>query len=94
MNTEQENFSVARNALTEARYDAVDEMAGILPPHPPASQQSAFFWQGQPSVIGAQLRPRRVDRSTEARRYCYPVEGQAAGEKSFHRRAAIRLGGI
>ena len=29
-----------------------------------------------------------------ARHYCYPVEGQKAGEASFHRRQAIRLGGI
>jgi hypothetical protein len=80
--------------ITQDMADGMDDMAGLLPPHPPAPTNSAFFWQGQPSIVGAQLRPRRVDRSTEARRYCYPVEGQAAGEASFHRRAAIRLGGI
>lgn len=80
-------------ALTQDMIDGADDMAGLIS-HLPASQQSAFFWQGQPSAIGAKLRPNRIDRSTEARRYCYPVEGQAAGEKSFHRRQAIRLGGI
>jgi len=81
-------------AITQDMADSMDDMAGLLPPHPPASQQSAFFWQGQPSVVAPQLRPHKMDRSTEARRYCWPIEGQAAGEKSFHRRQAIRLGGI
>jgi hypothetical protein len=81
-------------ALTQDMIDGADDMAGLLPAHLPASQQSAFFWKGQPSTVGAQLRPHRMDRSTEARHYSYPVEGQAAGEKSFHRRQAIRLGGI
>lgn len=81
-------------ALTQEMIDGADDMAGLLPSHLPASNNSAFFWQGQSSIVGAQLRPHKMDRSTEARRYCYPVEGQAAGEASFHRRAAIRLGGI
>jgi hypothetical protein len=81
-------------ALTQEMIDGMDDTAGLLPAHLPASQQSPFFWRGTQSVIGAQLRPHKMDRSTEARRYCYPVEGQAAGEASFHRRAAIRLGGI
>lgn len=62
--------------------------------HSPAASESPFNWRGTPSVVAPQLRPHKMDRSTEARRYCYPVEGQAAGEKSFHRRQAIRLGGI
>lgn len=81
-------------ALTQDMADGMDDTAGLLPAHLPASQQSAFFWQGQPSVVGAQLRPHKMDRSTAARHYSHPVEGKAAGEKSFHRRQAIRLGGI
>jgi hypothetical protein len=83
------NFDFAQDMI-----DGMDDTAGLLPAHLPASQQSAFFWQGQPSVVAAQLRPQRIDRSTAARHYSHPVEGQAAGEKSFHRRQAIRLGGI
>lgn len=82
------------NDFTRDMIDGMDDMAGLLPSHLPASTNSAFFWQGQPSAIAPQLRPHRMDRSTAARHYCYPVEGQVAGEASFHRRQAIRLGGI
>ncbi|MDQ0571504.1 hypothetical protein QFZ42_003338 [Variovorax paradoxus] len=77
--------------LTDSMVADMDETADWM--HQPA-QTSVFNWRGTPSTVGAQLRPHRIDRSTESRRYCYPVEGQAAGEKSFHRRQAIRLGGI
>ena len=80
--------------ITQDMADGMDDMAGLLPAHLPASTNSAFFWQGQPSAITPHLRPHRIDRSTAARHYCYPVEGQKAGEASFHRRQAIRLGGI
>jgi hypothetical protein len=88
---ELENFSVAEE-LTDRMVADMDEVSEWV--HSPASQNNAFNWKGAPSVVGATLRPQRIDRSTEARRYCYPVEGQAAGEKSFHRRQAIRLGGV
>jgi len=78
--------------LSDEMVAAMDDTADYM--HQPASRDSAFFWRGTPSVVTPQLRPHKMDRSTEARRYCYPVEGQAAGEASFHRRQAIRLGGI
>lgn len=80
------------NELTDAMVADMDSTADFM--HSPAASESPFNWRGTPSVVAPQLRPQRIDRSTEARRYCYPVEGQAAGEKSFHRRQAIRLGGI
>lgn len=80
--------------LTQEMVDGADDMAGLLPAHLPASQQSPFFWQGQPSVLAAQLRPHRMDRSTNQRHYAYSVEGQAAGRASTDRRDAIRRGGI
>lgn len=87
-----ENFSVARNELTDAMVADMDETADYMHPHPPAT--SPFNWRGTPSILADQLRPARIDRSTDQRHYCYPVEGQVAGEASFHRRLAIRLGGI
>jgi len=79
------------NELTDRMVADMDDTADWM--HQP-TQTSVFNWRGTPSVVAPQLRPQKMDRSTEARRYCYPVEGQEAGEKSFHRRQAIRLGGI
>jgi len=80
--------------ITQDMADGMDDMAGLLPPHLPASTNSAFYWEGQPSTIGATLRPKRVDRSTAPKHYAYSLEGQAAGQKSADRRDAIRRGGI
>ena len=78
--------------LTDAMVADMDSTSDFM--HSPAASESPFNWRGTPSVVGAQLRPHKMDRSTAARHYSHPVEGQAAGEKSFHRRQAIRLGGI
>lgn len=80
------------NTLTDQMVADMDETADYM--HQPASPQSAFFWQGQPSTIGASLGPHKMARSTAPKRYAYAVEGQEAGQKSAHRRDAIRRGGI
>lgn len=90
--------------ITQAMCDDMDSTADFMHTSPPpfASIEHAvelpapspFNWRGTPSILADQLRPHRMDRSTAARHYCYPVEGQQAGEASFHRRQAIRLGGI
>jgi len=90
--------------ITQAMCDDMDETANwmhsVPSPFPTIEHAvelpapSPFNWRGTPSILADQLRPHRMDRSTAARHYCYPVEGQKAGEASFHRRQAIRLGGI
>jgi len=90
--------------ITQAMCDDMDSTADFMHTTPPPfatiehavelPAPSPFNWRGTPSILAAQLRPQRIDRSTDQRHYCYPVEGQKAGEASFHRRQAIRLGGI
>lgn len=82
--------------LTDAMVDGMDDTAGLLRAHKPATRQSAFFWRGQPSVIGALLRPSNKDRSAngKANRYSYPIEGREAGQKAFDKRQALKRAGI
>ena len=82
--------------LSQDMVDGQDDMAGLLPAHLPASSNSAFFWRGSPSAIGATLKPSNKDRSKAAvnARYSYPVEGREAGLASFHKRDALKRGGI
>ena len=89
--------------ITEDMYAGMEDMGDFMHTDPPPfaaiehavelPAPSPFNWRGTPSIAG-QIRPTRIDRSTDQRHYCYPVEGQKAGEASFHRRQAIRLGGI
>jgi len=89
--------------ITQAMCDDMDSTADFMhqvpAPFPSIEHAvelpapSPFNWRGTPSIAD-QIRPTRIDRSTDQRHYCYPVEGQVAGEASFHRRQAIRLGGI
>jgi len=83
-------------SLTDAMVEAMDDMGGLHLQHKPAAPQSAFFWRGSPSAIGASLKPSNKDRSKAATnaRYSYPVEGREAGEKSANKRHALIRGGI
>jgi len=80
--------------LDQDMVDGMDDTAGLLPAHKPASRQSAFFWQGQPSEIAPLLRPSPMARTTQSKSYSYPVEGRDAGLASFHKREALIRGGI
>lgn len=54
----------------------------------PASRQSAFFWQGSPSVIGATLPAPKAD--AKVIRYSAPIEGREAGQRATDKRDAAR----
>lgn len=77
--------------LKQDMVDGMDDTAGLLPSHLPAARHSAFYWRGQPSEIGALLRPSNKDRSAngKASRYSAPVEGREAGQKAADKRQAL-----
>lgn len=70
--------------------------------HKPAAPTSAFFWQGQPSVIGASLRKPTTNLRTwpkdsqnaKGQKYSPPVIGRAAEQRARDKRAALLRGGI
>jgi hypothetical protein len=81
-------------ALGAEMVAGMDDMAGLLPAHPPAAQHSAFFWKGQPSALGAQLKPSNKDRSHTAGRNHITLTGRAQGQRDADRRDALKRGGI
>jgi hypothetical protein len=64
--------------------------------HEPASRQSAFYWRDWPSTLAVELAPSNKDRSSEgqAKRYSPAIENREAGQRSMHKRDALRRGGI
>ena len=80
--------------LTKDMVDGMDDTAGLLPAHKPASRQSAFYWRGQPSEIAPLLRPHHMARDPKPNSKSFPVEGREAGEKSANKRHALIRGGI
>lgn len=75
--------------LTKDMVDGMDDTAGLLPSHLPASRQSAFYWRGQPSEIAPLLRPHHMARDPKPNSKSFPVEGREAGQKSFDKRQAL-----
>lgn len=76
-------------ALSDDMVAGMDDTAGLLPAHKPASRQSAFFWRGQPSVIAPLLRPHHMARDPKPNSKSFPVEGREAGLKAFDKRQAL-----
>jgi hypothetical protein len=67
-------------------------MGDMLPKHLPASQQSAFFWRGEPSVIGARLHaPKRKPNRTPNH---ITLTDRDQGQRDADRNQALRMGSI
>ncbi|AVQ81682.1 hypothetical protein [Variovorax sp. PMC12] len=79
-------------ALNQDMVDGMDDTAGLLPGHLPASRNSAFFWRDQPSVLASQFpAPKRKPTSKPAH---ITLTGREQGLRDADRNFALRMGSI